>query len=327
MDRMLEPLVMGIDVGNTKTLAVVADRSGRVLGYGRNAKANIYAHVERALSVLLQVQRQALAGLEGVSIAHLALSATGADWPEDFAALRRALQATSGADDITVVNDAVAAIWTGSPTGEGVAVALGTSAGTGARQGERVWHSSFWQEPEGAVQLGQLALRAIYRAELGLTPPTGLTNVFLKHFALPSVEALLHAFTSRAAPLGEAEAGGAARLLLGEAERGDEVACNLVRQHAQALGDYAVVAARKVGLDKTFPLVLTGGVMRHSGSLLKDELTGRVRRDLPGATYQKSDFEPVGGALCIALDALGCHTPTARETLQMTLPHATFYTT
>ena len=325
---MLEPLVIGIDVGNTKTLAVVADSSGRVLGYGRNAKANIYAHVERALNVLTQVQQQALAGLEGASIGHLALSATGADWPEDFAELRRALRASSGVGDrFTVVNDAVAAIWTGSPTGEGVAVALGTSAGTGARKGERVWHSSFWQEPEGAVQLGQLALRAIYRAELGLTPPTSLTEAFLNHFALPNVEALLHAFTARAAPLGEAAAGGAARLLLDEAERGDEVACKLVKQHAQALGDYAVVAAHKVGLDGAFPLILTGGVMRHPGSLLKDELTRRVRRDLPEVTYRRSDFEPVGGALCVALDALGCHSPTARETLCETLPHAAFYTT
>ena len=326
---MLEPLVMGIDVGNTKTLAVVADRTGRVLGYGRNAKANIYAHVERALSVLVQVQQQALAGLEGARIGYLVLSATGADWPEDFAELRRALRASSGVGDrFTVVNDAVAAIWTGSPTGEGVAVAIGTSAGTGARKGERVWHSSFWQEPEGAVQLGQLALRAIYRAELGLTPPTSLTEAFLDHFALPNVEALLHAFTARAAPLGEAEAGGAARLLLGEAQRGDEVAAEIVKRHAQALGDYAVIAAYKVGLNaEAFPLILTGGVMRHLSSLLKDELTKHVCRDLPKATYRKSDFEPVGGALCIALDALGYHTPTVREALRMTLPHAAFYTT
>ena len=327
MDRML-PLVMGIDVGNTKTLAVVADRSGRVLGYGRGAEANIYAHVERALSVLLQVQQQALAGLESASIGHLALSATGADWPEDFTELRRALRASSGVGDrFAVVNDAVAAIWTGSPTGEGVAVAVGTSAGTGARRGHQVWHSSFWQGPEGAVQLGQLALRAIYRAELGLNPPTRLREAFLDHFALPSVEALLHAFTARAAPLGEAEAGGAARLLLNEAESGDEVAYKLVKQHAQALGDYAVIAAHKVGLNGVFPLVLTGGVMRHPGSLLKDELIGRVRHDLPGVTYRKSDFEPVGGALCIALDALGCYTPEARENLHKTLPHAAFYTT
>ena len=327
---MLEPLVMGIDVGNTKTLAVVADRTGRVLGYGRGVRANIYHHLGGALEVLEQVQKQALAGLDNVRIRHLALSATGADWPEDFAELRRAFETIGRVrgNALTVVNDALTAIWTGSATGEGVAVAVGTSAGTGARHGDRVWHSSFWQEPEGAVELGQRALRAVYRAELGLTPPTRLTEAFLDHFDLPSVEALLHAFTARAAPLGAAEAGGAARVLLDEAERGDEVACGLVRQHAEALGEYAVVAARKVGLeDEPFPLVLTGGVMRHPGPLLKDGIVRRVRRDLPGAIYQKSDLEPVGGAVCIALGALGHYDTKARATLRETLPRAHFYMT
>ena len=328
---MLGPLVMGIDAGNTKTLAVVADRRGRVLGYGRSSSANIYAGFGGAVASLEQAWQRALVPAGTEEVAHLALSATGADWSEDFADLRQAVLRRGLVKEdsaLTVVNDAVAALWTGSATGEGVAVAVGTSAGTAARRGERVWHSSFWQEPEGAVQLGYLALRAVYRAELGLGPPTRLTETFLQRFGLPDVTTLLHAFTARGAPLGAAAAGSSARLLLDQAERGDEVACRLVRQHAEALGDYAVVAARKVGLDKAaFPLVLTGGVMRHPGSLLKDALAQRVRRTLPGATLRKSSFEPVGGAVCIALEATGFHTESARTALSETLPHATFYTT
>jgi N-acetylglucosamine kinase-like BadF-type ATPase len=328
---LLAPIVMGVDAGNTKTLAVIADGTGQVLGYGRSTSANIYVNFDGAVAALKEAARAALE-MAGVNhLDHLAVSAAGADWPEDFVALRGAVHAASLVTDsskLSVVNDAVGALWSGSATGEGVAVAVGTSAGTAARSGETVWHSGYWQEPEGAVQLGQQTLRAVYRAELELYPRTSLTNVVLKHFQVDRVEALLHAFTARGSSLGTNDIGRLARLLLDEAQKGDEVACQLVLQHGVALGDYAVVAARKVDfISQPFPLILTGGVMRHSSSLLKDTLVARVHEHFPGAKLQDPDFEPVGGAVCVALNALGCHHIGSRTRLRETLPEGSFYTT
>jgi N-acetylglucosamine kinase-like BadF-type ATPase len=336
---LLTPLVMGIDVGNTKTLAVIADGTGQVLGYGRSTSANIYVNFEGAVAALKGAFQKALERAGVTHLDHLAISAAGADWPEDFVALRGAVHTASLVDDeskLSVVNDAVGALWSGSVTGEGVAVAVGTSAGTAARKGENIWHSGYWQEPEGAVQLGQQTLRVVYRAELELSPKTNLTNIVLKHFQLDTVEALLHTFTARGSTLGTNDIGGLARLLLDEAEKGDMVACQLVSQHARALGDYAVVAARKVGfasqpvsqpISQSFPLILTGGVMRHSSSLLKDALLARVHEHFPEAKLQNPDFEPVGGAVCVALDALDCHHTSSRNRLRETLPEDSFYTT
>ena len=321
---------MGIDAGNSKTLAVLADRSGRVLGFGRSAPANIYLDFGAAVASLRAAYGEALARAGASRVAHLAVSATGADWPEDFRDLRRDLAAfgPGTGDALTLVNDAVGALWTGSPTGEGVAVAVGTSAGTGARRGDRVWHSSFWQEPEGAVHLGQQALRAVYRAALELGPPTRLSEAVLEHLGLNDVEAVLHGFTARDATLGAAAAGGLARVLLQEADGGDPVAGCLVRRHARGLGDLALVAARQVGLrGQAFPLILTGGVMRSPGALLKKTLIERVQREEPGARPQAPEFEPVGGAVCLALAALGVHDARARATLRATLPRGSFYDT
>ena len=36
------PLVLGVDAGNSKTVAVVADVNGRVLGFGRAGNGDIY---------------------------------------------------------------------------------------------------------------------------------------------------------------------------------------------------------------------------------------------------------------------------------------------
>lgn len=328
---MLERVVMGLDVGNTKTLAVIADTTGRVLGYGRSTQANIYVHYEKAVHAMKTAYQQALTMSGLTQVDHVAMSATGADWPEDFTELQKIAlgsRMVENLEQLTVVNDAIGAIWSASIMGEGVSVVVGTSAGIGARYGERVWHSSYWQEPEGAVHLGQKTLRAIYRAELGLEQPTRLTKAILDHFGLENVEAVLHAFTARASILGNHDTGGLARVLLNEAECGDTLASSIVIEHAKSLGDYALVAAQKVGLaEETFPLVLTGGVMRHSSPILKNALVERVRQKAVNVSVQTTDFEPVGGAVCIALDALECHTVEARRFLKQTLPEASFYTT
>jgi N-acetylglucosamine kinase-like BadF-type ATPase len=328
---MVEQTVMGLDVGNTKTLAVVADTTGRVLGYGRSTQANIYVNYEKAVHALKEAFQQALAMSKLTQVDHVAMSAAGADWPEDFTELRKvALESAMATrpDNLTIVNDAIGAIWSGAVKGEGVAVVVGTSAGIGARHGNHEWHSSYWQEPEGAVHLGQKTLRAIYRAELGLEAPTRLTKAVLNHLGLESVEAVLHAFTARGSILNNHDVGGLARVMLDEAECGDALARTIVTEHARSLGDYALVAIRNVGLiEQTFPLVLTGGVMRHPSPILKDALVAHVRQKAAHATLQTIDFEPVGGAVCIALGALGCHTPEVRTLLQQTLPEASFYTT
>ena len=45
-------LVLGIDAGNTKTIALIADMSGRVRGWGRAGPSNIYVEPARALKAL-----------------------------------------------------------------------------------------------------------------------------------------------------------------------------------------------------------------------------------------------------------------------------------
>src|SRR5690606_33972561 len=100
--------------------------------------------------------------------------------------------------EIRVYNDAIGSLRAGSPDGNGVVIACGTGTAIGARnpKGE-IWHSSFWQEPLCGHQMGSRALRAIYRAELGVDRATSLTEAVLEHFKEPSVEAMLYRFTAR----------------------------------------------------------------------------------------------------------------------------------
>lgn len=323
---------MGIDGGNTKTIALIADTSGRVLGWGRAGRCNIYVSRSRSLealetAVLRASQSAGLPDPKHQPFLAATLSAAGADWPEDFEVLQDALNRWNWAERAEVVNDAVGALRAGSLEGGGVTVVCGTSAGIAARAlGGQAWHTSYWQEPEGAEELARHTLRAVYRADLGIDPPTSLTARVLAHYGTPNVEALLHSFTKRGRRAGRL--GRLARVLLDEAQAGDPSSLRLVQQHGAALGDYALAAARKVGLNGKYLLTTSGGVMRHTSPILREALLARVREQHEQVAWQPSHHEPVFGALLLALELAGVPvTPALFQHLEDTCPAESLFMT
>ena len=118
-------------------------------------------------------------------------------------------------------------------------------------------------------------------------------------------------------------------MLLDEAGSGDATALQIVRAHGAALGDYALAAARQVGIEGTpFTLVLAGGVLRHPSHLLREALVARVRTVSPDVRPINSRFEPAAGALFLALEAAGVpiDEPLLAR-LAPTLPPAAFFET
>ena len=332
---MAADYVLGLDGGDPKTIALVARADGRVVGSGRAGCGDLYNNPSpaHALDTLVSAADLALAaaGLTRADVGAVCGSLAGADWPEDYAYIRAGL-AERGLDRgarLLIFNDALGALRAGAPEGWGVSVVCGTGAAVGVRARDgRFWHTSWWQEPQGAYQLGMKTLQAVYRAELGLDPPTHLTARVLEYYSLPNVEAVLHARTAREAAEGPAVAR-LARVLLDEAAGGDATALAIVREHGAALGDYALVAARRLGLMAgEFPLVLAGGVLRHPSALLREALIARVLASAPGATPVLSRMEPVAGALLFALEALGVAIDTPLlERLAASLPPASLFET
>jgi N-acetylglucosamine kinase-like BadF-type ATPase len=325
--------VLGVDAGNTKTIAFVGHRDGRIAGFGRAGCGDIYgatspeaafAAVETAVGDALR-----MAGAGNDELLAGVFSIAGADWPEDFDFIHAAMARRRFGEEIIIHNDAIGALRAGSPDGTGVVIACGTGVAIGARAADgRLWHTSHWQEPHGSHQLSFKMLRAVYRSELGIDPPTSMTARVLAFLDAPTVEAVLHHFTER---VGEhrADWGGLARLLLDEAGAGDPAARAIVTEHGAALGDYALAAARKVGIERTaFTLVLTGGVLRHSSPLLSQTIIARVRAVSPAVRPVNSRFEPAVGAFFLALEAAGVviDEPLIERTLP-TVPSPTFFKT
>jgi N-acetylglucosamine kinase-like BadF-type ATPase len=302
-------LLLGVDGGNTKTLALVVLEDGSIAGVGRAGCADIHNattpddgldEIGRACSRALEA-----AGASAADLAAAAFSLAGADWPEDFERIRRGLEARlEGGPEPQVVNDAIGALRSGTDDGVGVAAVAGTGGAIGARNGRgELFHLGFWPDGTGAYTLGSEALNAVWRAAIDVGPETSLTQRALAHWGYEDPIALLHGLTridGRGDP--RRDRSRFAYAVLDAATEGDAVAHGIVETLGGHLGDYARVCAERTGqLGAPFQLVLTGGVFRHQSRLLRESILGRV----PDAVPVYPTVEPVVGAVLLAADRAG----------------------
>src|SRR2546429_3278634 len=185
--RLRMQCVLGVDGGNSKTIALVAALDGTILGAGRGGCGDIYnarpggdwtasataaiANIEYAVVSALQA-----AQVKASDLVTAVFNMAGADWPEDFGLLQDAMELRGFGRTILIQNDALGVLHAGSSDNTGVSVVCGTGAATGARGPDgRTWHSSRWQDQvQGSSHLAQKTLDAIYRSELGIEPATTL---------------------------------------------------------------------------------------------------------------------------------------------------------
>jgi glucosamine-6-phosphate isomerase len=325
-------LVLGVDGGNSKTIAVVAQRNGKVLGFGRGGVSDMYGAtpggamhaIDTAVHAALQ-----MAGAGGAAVGSATYSLAGCDWPEDRQLLTQLLTERGHALKLQVVNDSVGALRAGSPQGWGVAIACGSWSAIVARaRGKSQWVVSPWQPSAGGGGLAREALEAVYRANLGLGPRTALTDRLLRFFNEENVVGIVHQFTKREGPHPQ----GIQRLapsVLDCAAEGDAAACRIVFEQADDLAQVALSMARQVGIDrKAFPLVLTGGIFKHRSRLLPDAIAANVRAQAPRVQIVHSELEPVAGAVMLAIELADKRCDArVRARLRKSMPDASFFAT
>lgn len=298
-------VVLGVDGGNTKTVALAARIDGTVIGLGRAGCADIHGaeSPEAALGEIVAAVDDALRAVpaDNPRIVGAGFSLAGADWPEDFELLRSHLGQRIRTPALVVVNDAIGILRCGSQTWTGVAIAVGTWAAVGSRNGAGdVFHRGWWPDSMGGEPIAEAALSAVYRADLGLGPPTSLTARVCEAFGVDSADELLYVLNR----IGESPGRLGPRLtpiVLDEADGGDAVAARIVLHQAGLMGAAARVSAERVGLGgEDSLLVLGGGVLRHPARLLEQAIV-----DAAGASrVVRTSFEPAVGALALAFDHL-----------------------
>ena len=318
-------LLLGIDGGNTKTVALLAEQDGTVVGKARSGCADVHAAPgsQAALGEILTAVRTAIddAGATVGDIKAAVLSLAGADWPEDFELLEEGVGGALPHSEISVVNDSLGMLRCGSPDNVGVAVAVGTGAAIGARNAEgQVFHLGFWPDPMGGDALAREALRAVWRADLGLGDATSLTASVCAAFDVASPADLLFALNRRDSPPPRPSTS-VSSITLDEADAEDVVARAIVVRQGERLGRAARITADRVRLEHDRPLVLGGGVLSHRSTVLEQAIGAE------GAFEQivRPAHQPALGALSLAFDAVALEVPLAR--LAETAPPAAYFAT
>ncbi len=322
----MSQLLLGVDGGGTKTIALVADGSGNVLGAGRAGSSDIHNEVpELALANVEAAVREAVsaAGVRPPDIGSSVFGLCGADWPEDEAFYSGALQSRLTLAPVPVIrNDAFNSLRAGTADDVGVALVLGTGGAVAARgPWGQTWFSGERMERSGASEFGRWAYDLIIRGEYGEGPRPGFEAAAVAVFGVDDVEAMVKIIT-RTDGLGYRSIARLAPVLLDAGHAGDVDAGQMLRDHADVLGGYVRRAAARVGLvDDGMTVVLAGGVFRHHGTDLREAISAV----LPASHVTSAILEPAYGALLMAADRAGLQLEVER--LVSTGPDIRFFDT
>jgi len=324
---------LGLDAGNSKTVALVADPDGRIVGRGRGGIGDIYGvpREEDAVAEVLTAVHAALssAGLGSRAVEAAAFRLAGVDWGEDedfwIQAVARELP---GLRRVSIKNDGFALLRCGAISGTGVAVTAGSGPAVAARGADgREYCASWWIQHELAGRgLGNAAFRAVIDAEAGLGPTTALTTELLSLFGCPDVTALLYAFTRRHKSRADRDKWTAARSVLRAAGDGDAVAADIVSAQAATFAALARVAAVSTGLGadgSPVPVVLGGSILTSEYPAYRDALVAALGREIGAVDVAASSASPVAGAVLDALAEGGVTIDQALHDRVLTASHPT----
>jgi len=331
---MTEKLIVSIDGGGTKTVAVAVTTDGRVVGRGESGPGN---HILAPIEVVKESLRSAVA---------LAVSDAGAVMDDVFIIAgdtagighnREGAQYVEGLigeyypkTPIHITGDMVAGFLGALPDAEetgGVVATAGTGSSIYGRnpKGEGLqvggWGHIMGDEGSG-YDIAVMGLRAAAKAFDGRGEPTSLTEAFPPHFGVGDMflvqvpiyigEIMTHEQieegtsddVSYGSGLSRERIAEAATIVAQEAGKGDAVARNVMAAAAEELALAVVTVARR--LDMTGPDLMvsyTGSVFK-AGDVILEPFTAYITREYPDARIVPPRLPTVGGGVRVACDEL-----------------------
>ncbi len=299
--------VLGIDVGGSKTVCVLADDAGTVLATARTEGANLQGAGELALEqVLHSVMERVIAG-RAIAPAAICLGIAGVDRDADESVVRGIMTRIARQARVLVVNDALIALEAAIGGETGIVVVSGTGSiaygrspsGEAARAGG--WGHVLGDEGSG-YWIARLALRAVVRQADGRGQPTALTPLLLAHFGAQRASDLIHKiYGERVGPRAIAAVAGH---LQQACDEGDAAATAILNGAADELTSAARAVTDRLALaDAPFTFVLAGGMFRAL-PWLRSRLEERLPSLAPRSRTMWLETEPALGAVRLAVAEL-----------------------
>lgn len=304
---------LGVDGGQSSTVAVIGDETGRIAGWASAGPCNHVGAME-GRAKFLRVMRECLAqaasraGIEAKKLPKFRAACVGmSGGPDDKAAL---LAELIDADRVVVTHDAKTA-WAGATEGEpGLVVIAGTGSiayGENARgETARVGGWGYVYGDEGsAFDIARQALRATLREHEGWGPRTALTPALMELIGAANANDALHRLYTVDWPRARvAELAMTVDRLAGE---GDPAAADILRHAARQLALLAASVRRQLWNEET--AVLSPVRISWIGGVFQSQILLQRFRTLVlldgNAEAEPPRHSPAAGALIIAYRVAG----------------------
>jgi N-acetylglucosamine kinase-like BadF-type ATPase len=320
--------LLGIDIGNSKTHALLATLSGEAVGF---AEAGCGSYEVLGAEGYTQAMQEitslvlANAGASKADIAGMGFGIAGYDWPSEHALHAAGIEALGIAAPNAFVNDVEIGIYAGAEAGWGIAVDAGTGNNVRGRDAQgrtgRITGNSFhFGEFGGGSELIGRTVIAVSYAWTGRGPQTALTQAFLDFFGLDNVDDLMEGLAMQQLqplpPLAEA--------IFQVASAGDAVARDVINWNARELAESTKAVIRQLSLeDSSFEVVLVGSLFK-AGEIFLAPFREAITAFAPGAKLVRLSVPPVVGAVLLAAEKAGIPLKSIRRRLiQTTEEHLT----
>lgn len=300
-------LFLGIDGGGSKTLALIADATGNIIGRGAAESSN-YQTIgrDKAFASLTQAVQAAFAQAQMPPQIFFAacIGMAGIDRPADKAVMNEWANENLKNARIKFVNDAELVLAAGTPHGWGIALIAGTgsivygcnAAGQRARGGG--WGYLLGDEGSG-FKIGLRGLQAITRDHDGRDQAPLLKSLILNHLTLASPTDLIKYVYRERVPTTDIAA--LARFVEEAANAGEAASQAILQEAATHLATTVKAVVSQLALVNPVPCALAGGFILKSEKIqtLFREATESIQLHLSPLTPVA---EPAVGAIKLALN-------------------------
>jgi N-acetylglucosamine kinase-like BadF-type ATPase len=257
--------ILGLDGGGTKTLALLGDLDGNVLGRGVSGPSNYNAVGFGAACSALEAAISAARKDHPGELSALCLGLAGAGREEDIDRFQAWAVQKFPKAVIKVASDAEVLLITAAPSGPALALICGTGSIVYGRTvtGELIraggWGYLFGDEGSGYA-IGLAALRVVMQAYDGRASETLLSELILERYGLQTPPDLVRTVYDSVSP--RVVIAALSDLVEQAAAEGDSAAIAILDEASRELAGTIAAVYSKLGTTAV-PLIITGGTILH----------------------------------------------------------------
>jgi len=297
---------LGIDIGSSKTHALIVDETGACIGFGKAGGGNHqsvgYDGLENALEVSFEQARK-MADISSSQIAGAGFGVAGYDFLSDRERHLNAIASLGLSCPVEVVNDGVNGLLAGATRGIGVNVTAGSSNNCRGRnkdgkEGRIVGNGEKFGEYGGGLEITMKALQMVNYAWIKRMPPTQLTKIFLEATGAKEEMDLMAGLSNNyyhLFPFITVE-------VIKAAQGGDAAAREVIQWAGEELGWLAVSVARQIEMENEAVEVIQSGSVFEAGEIITNPMRDIVLKHCPKAKLIRLDGPPVVGAVILGME-------------------------